>query len=387
MAWDVSGTRLAICGALAPLANGSKANARRSLRNRAGQREPAGRRRPIAWQALFDLSKECRCSEVDDPYLEYAPEQFYIKMVLINFSSGQRPSRIDLVDVSLFDGGISPILAHGRFPDWAPSGTHYIYTTNTLIEDRSAKGEFARVLLSLGSEGIPHSAVALGEPHWVPDGQRFAFGIAFGNNPDGRQIWVSKVAGARPFPIDPAADASTMPCWSPDGEWIAYVRTSSRKRQLAKVRSSAGANPIVLQDAVSVSISPTYWSPTGHWILYQTAAGLSIASPDGKSSRSVTSRAFMTYGLSKSGDDVIGIVRNTASEGFEWELISVDVKTGVEKRLAALDLPPEVTAVEGFSLHPDGKRFATSIWHSPSEIWMLEGFDQQKSWLDRLLRR
>jgi len=35
---------------------------------------------------------QCRYSEVDDPYLEYAPKQFYIKMVFINSSSGQRPS-------------------------------------------------------------------------------------------------------------------------------------------------------------------------------------------------------------------------------------------------------------------------------------------------------
>ena len=33
----------------------------------------------------------CRCSEVDDPYLEYAPEQFYIKMAFTNSSSGRRP--------------------------------------------------------------------------------------------------------------------------------------------------------------------------------------------------------------------------------------------------------------------------------------------------------
>jgi hypothetical protein len=29
---------------------------------------------------------------VDDPYLEYAPKQFYIKMVFTNCSRGQRPS-------------------------------------------------------------------------------------------------------------------------------------------------------------------------------------------------------------------------------------------------------------------------------------------------------
>jgi hypothetical protein len=95
----------------------------------------------------------------------------------------------------------------------------------------------------------------------------------------------------------------------------------------------------------------------------------------------------MAYGFSKSGDQVIGILRNTAPDQPDWELISVDVKTGGDKRLAILQLPPNVGEAAGFSLHPDGKRFATSIVRWPYDIWMLEGFDQQKSWLDRLLRR
>jgi hypothetical protein len=75
-----------------------------------GQREPAGRRRSIAWQALFDLSTRCRCSEVDDPYLEYAPKQFYIKMVFINFSRGQRPS----LNLSVLPLGNSDTLTVGE---------------------------------------------------------------------------------------------------------------------------------------------------------------------------------------------------------------------------------------------------------------------------------
>jgi hypothetical protein len=126
---------------------------------------------------------------------------------------------------------------------------------------------------------------------------------------------------------------------------------------------------------------------TGEWILYPSVDGVSLASPDGKSRRTLTTRKFTAYGFSKSGEQVIGVFQNTAPDHAEWELYSVDVKTGAEKRLAALDLPPNVGEVAGFSLHPDGKRFATSIARWPYDIWMLEGFDQQKSWLDRLLRR
>jgi len=65
------------------------------------------------------------------------------------------------------------------------------------------------------------------------------------------------------------------------------------------------------------------------------------------------------------------------------------VKTGADTMLAPLDLPASANAIAGFSLHPDGKRFITSIAKWQFDIWMLEGFDQPKqtTWLDRLLRR
>jgi hypothetical protein len=68
-------------------------------------------------------------------------------------------------------------------------------------------------------------------------------------------------------------------------------------------------------------------------------------------------------------------------------LYSLKVKTGAEKLLAPVDLPASANDMVGFSLHPDGKRFLTSIAKWPYDIWMLEGFDQHKTWLDRLLRR
>jgi hypothetical protein len=296
----------------------------------------------------------------------------------------------ELIEVFLADAGMSTLIRGGINADWAPSGTHYLRISDDpghlVIEDRSIKEGFVRPLLSIDSEGLPLSARGLAEPRWAPDGQRFAFGIGFGN-PSSRQIWVSNVSGTRPFPIDASADGSTAPCWSPDGEWIAYIRTKGGKTQLAKVRPSHGASPIVLHDAAPARSSQTHWSPAGDWILYPSADGLSLASPDGKTGRTLTRRKFTIYGFSKSGEQLIGVFQNTATDAAEWEMFSVDLKTGAEKRLAPLNLPPNVGDLAGFSLHPDGKRFATSIARWPYDIWMLEGFDQPKSLLDRLLRR
>jgi len=67
---------------------------------------------------------------------------------------------------------------------------------------------------------------------------------------------------------------------------------------------------------------------------------------------------------------------NLANKG-QRELFSIDVKSGAEKMLAVVPLPAS-GAMAGFSMHPDGKRFVTSIGHGHEDIWMLEGFEKQR---------
>jgi hypothetical protein len=179
--------------------------------------------------------------------------------------------------------------------------------------------------------------------------------------------------------------------FSPDGQWVAFLRHEGGKQQLAKMKPVAGATPLVLANAVPVAInySTMQWSPTGDWIAYPSAEGISMISPDGKTVRKLTARHLLAFAFSKGGAQVYGIVRNTTGKGAQWQLYSIDVKTGADTMLAPLDLPASTANLLGFSLHPDGKRFLTSIAKWPYDIWMLEGFDppRQKTWLDRFLRR
>ena len=294
----------------------------------------------------------------------------------------------ELAEVSLPDGRVSTLLSRGslQFPEWSPSGTHYLYEAMSpaAIEDRSAAEGFVRVVVSHDSEGIPGNATSFGEPRWAPDGLRFVFRIGFGGGST-RQLWVSNVSVGHPFRLS-GEEAATAPCWSPDGEWIAYIRLHGNGAQLVKTRASSGANPVVLTDAAVFINSQTHWSPAGDWILYPGVEGLSIISPDGRTSRTLIPRPLV-YGFSKRGDQVIGVFREVSADGVAWPLISIDVKTGAGKRLATLSLPEAVSSMACFSLHPDGKRFATQISRSHYDLYMLEGFDEPKSWLDRLLRR
>ena len=68
-------------------------------------------------------------------------------------------------------------------------------------------------------------------------------------------------------------------------------------------------------------------------------------------------------------------------------LVSIDVKSGVEKQLVTLDPPPDSILAGRISLHPDGNRLAVSFVRQHGKIYMLEGFDESTSWFDRLMRR
>jgi hypothetical protein len=184
--------------------------------------------------------------------------------------------------------------------------------------------------------------------------------------------------------------ASISFTWSPDSQWIAFERSEGGKTHLVKMKPVAGATAIPLTSAApdgDIS-SEIQWSPKGDWIAYPSAEGISMVSPDGGTVRKLTERKLMVFAFSRDGSQVYGVFCNTTGEGAEWQLYTIDVKTGAEKMLAPIDLPASADTMVGFSLHPDGKRFLTSIGKWPWDIWMLEGWNQpQKTWLDRLLRR
>jgi len=296
----------------------------------------------------------------------------------------------NVVEISLASGEVHMRVGGGGIswqPDWAPSGTHYSYATNRygsfVIVDISPKEGFSRRL----AEGTPDAFVA--QPRWAPDGARFVF-VSFSLQRG--QLMLSGAAGGSAVVVDPDADQSGSASWSPDGQWIAYQRTRAGIRQLTKIRPGSRAGAVILRDELppatqSTEFNTVQWSPPGDWILYDDGKGLSMVSPDGKAARKLTARVFSVFGFSRDGSQVFGVFLNRSGNGALRQLFSIDVKSGIEKLVAPVDLPVTTQAMAGFSLNPDGKSFATSIGAWPDDIWMLEGFDRHKTLLERLLRR
>jgi hypothetical protein len=120
---------------------------------------------------------------------------------------------------------------------------------------------------------------------------------------------------------------------------------------------------------------PVDWSEAG--ILAVGPQTLYLMSPGFKTERELVRRHFASdaAAFTKDGKGVLGLYRNTSAKGDEWQLYSIDVATGAEKLVTGVDLPVTTDSIQGFSLHPDGTRFATSIAKWPFDIWMLEGFE------------
>jgi serine/threonine protein kinase len=304
---------------------------------------------------------------------------------------GSGAAEWDVLDVSLADGHVHTLVGGGGVswePDWAPSGTHFLFSTfgdgsGGGIVDRSAAEGFSRRVADAppGSDNY-----ALG-PRWAPDGTRFLFA-------EGQvahmQLAIANASGRRPVVLTENVMEHAH-AWSPDGQWVVFLRRDGGKEQVVKMKPVAGASPIVLASGSPAAddYSMIQWSPAGDWIAYRSADGTSMISPDGKTVRILTARNLLAFAFSKEGAQVYGVVRNTVGQGALWQLHSIDVKSGADRLLAPLDFPAYTANIAGFSLHPDGKRFLTSIAKWPYDIWMLEGFDRPrpKTWLDRLLLR
>jgi Tol biopolymer transport system component len=182
--------------------------------------------------------------------------------------------------------------------------------------------------------------------------------------------------GGRPVRLDPSTADQHMPSWSPDGAWIAYRRQRGKTWELAKAPFGDGTPVVLVEDVARAGVGggEVPWSPAGDWIAFRkTSPGLHLVSPDGKQTRQLTAYTPGVYGFSKDGT-ILYAVRRLPDR--RWALTSVAVPDGRETKTVDLPIPPAAN-LAGFSLHPDGTRFATGLGVPKSDIWLLDGLHAQ----------
>ena len=111
---------------------------------------------------------------------------------------------------------------------------------------------------------------------------------------------------------------SRTPDWAPSGAWNVLVAGRAMDLLLAQALRETGPGK---SNALRPGLPRRLWrTPAGDWIGYPAADGIDSISPDGKSTRNLTSRKFLAYGFSKDGSQFYGVFQNTTGNGAQWQL-------------------------------------------------------------------
>jgi eukaryotic-like serine/threonine-protein kinase len=300
----------------------------------------------------------------------------------------------DLVSLNLSNAVPQPLIATERnetMPAWALNQPVLTYIT-----DRGGPSE----IWLQGADGVSRPLVTARDfpaqstqwfiaPTLSPAADRVLYtrlGHSEAAGSSTAHLWISSTSGGAPTPVTNDTVSSEFPgAWSPDGNWIVYMRLQNGKADLMKVKSSGQAEPVVLKADLGGSNSsvPT-WSPTGEWIEYNDR-GEHLVSPDGKTIRDLGS--FRTDGCTFSRDGKL--VYCVRLEMDHEALFSLDVAAGAMKPIGqfSADYRPRSSLNPGvrISLAPDGKSVVYAALRSGvSNLWLMEGFAPKEGWLERL---
>jgi Tol biopolymer transport system component len=100
------------------------------------------------------------------------------------------------------------------------------------------------------------------QPTWSPDGQLMAYTVSR----DGQtSVWVYDARAGSSFPVAEGPSDATFPAWSPNGEWLAYCRTTSTSHLAAG--DPRKTQPRELTQGPALDYAPAV-SPDGKWIAF-----------------------------------------------------------------------------------------------------------------------
>jgi Tol biopolymer transport system component len=158
----------------------------------------------------------------------------------------------------------------------------------------------------VNADGTGLRTVALGlAPSWAPDSRRLALtdyasgslvvvdvdsGAATAVSPDG--VYTGPVGVVKNYAIQPSPAS-----WSRDGRWLAFSGVRSATHAVvddapddwhAWVVRADGTHPRQLRDAGRV-LRPPSWSPDSRRVVFDDAAGITVASIDGREARRIAS--------------------------------------------------------------------------------------------------
>jgi len=285
----------------------------------------------------------------------------------------------DVVSVNLTTAAVSSVITTQRneqMPAWASKDAALVYVTDRNGDSEiwlHKPGQSNRPLVT--PRDFPSGPTQFFmSPVLSPDATRVIYSHVDGSGSP--RLWMSAVAGGSPAALVKSSENDFPGSWSPDGNWFVYCHTQDGRTSLNKVKTTGQAAPEVLK--VDLKISGNWvpvWSPAGDWILYSDG-GVKLVSPDGRTTRDLSSTSAVVYAFSADGDMIYGM---RGAAGAPVQLFSMSISGGSEKIIGSLG--PEYLPSSGASpalrltLTPDGKSITYSTRRSTSNLWLMEGLN------------
>jgi dipeptidyl aminopeptidase/acylaminoacyl peptidase len=305
-------------------------------------------------------------------------------VLLLLFSFHVSAQKRSITERDLFD------FAWVGDPQLSPDGSTAVYVKVTV---NSAKTNYDTSIWSVSTSGSEEpkrltSGNRDTSPRWSPDGRFIAF-VRSGETPGSfPQVYLLPANGGEAFQLTNLARGAGGPVWSPDSKWIAFGSGTNpqdiARQGMPPTPGDRESDVRVITRAIYRSDGGGYLDPTRPNHLWVIAVP---ATPDDRpQAKQLTSGQFNEGNFVWAKDNSrIYFATNRETEPYystpKVEIHSVSPTGGPSTLLTRIDM-----GVGALSLSPDGKRLAfnASVVHNPvksysqPDLWVMEVTENAK---------
>jgi len=213
-------------------------------------------------------------------------------------------------------------------------------------------------------------------PTLSPDGNQVAFSWD-GEKSDNTDVCIQPVGPGTPLRLTTHPERDVSPAWSPDGRWIAFVRTPRGKLQIILIPPLGGPERVLVDTDTRILATPSLaWTPDGKRLAgpckgaAEEPSGMCLYSIESGEERRLTSPPANTLAdtcpaISPDGRS-LAFSRNrpgSANDLYVLRLTSALTAEGEPKRLT-----PESGSIDGATWTPDGRAI---IYSRRDVLWRI----------------